>query len=362
MRVLAVLPLFVVLAGCPEEPPAAAAPPPNTSSAVTRWTLARAADHAPLLEVPARVIGSAEASGVVSPPFRGRIIRLYAGPGATVARGQAIVDVAMSEVSQAAGAYLSAITLVEAWTGRVAQLKKLGSQGLARASDLNEAQVRLAEARASSMSALATLRAAGVDGAGASKLLDRGGVVTLTSPVDGVLTELHAVLGESVEPTDEPVARIVGAGRATVEAKMPHGFPKDVSLAFIDGAGRSHPLKPLGNSPAVDPKDGTVLAWFAPDADTELAAGQGGAVRASLLNPEGAVLVAARAVAVGETQTIVLVRDGDGFREVPVNVLARSGADALVRAVDEATPLSIDMQVADDAALALAPDDEGDSH
>lgn len=361
MRVFALLPLFVLLAGC-SDPPPPEAPPPSSSSAVTRWTLARAADNAPLLEVPARVLGSAEASGVVSPPFRGRIIRLHAGPGSTVARGQAIADVAMSEVSQAAGAYLSAVTRVEAWTGRVAQLKKLGSEGLVRASELNEAQVQLAEARASSMSALATLRAAGVEGSGASGLLERGGVVTLLSPVDGVLTELQAVLGESVEPTDKPIARIIGAGRTTVEAKVPHSFPKDVDFAFVDGAGNSFPLKPLGNSPAVDPNDGTALFWFAPEEGVLLAAGQGGSVRASLLKPEGAVLVAARAVAVVDAQTVVLVRDGDGFRQVPVKVLARSGAAALVRALDEETPLSVDVQVADDAALALAPEDQGDSH
>lgn len=360
MRVFALLPLLVLLAGCPEAPPPEA-PPPSSSSAVTRWTLARPADNAPLLEVPARVLGSADASGVVSPPFRGRIVRIHASPGATVAKGQAIADVAMSEVSQAAGAYLSAVTRVEAWTGRVAQLKKLGSEGLVRASELNEAQVQLAEARASSMSALATLRAAGVAGAGASKVLEDGGVVTLASPVDGVLTELHAVLGESVEPTDEPIARIVGAGRATVEAKVPHSFPNDVDFAFVDASGNSFPLKPLAGSPAVDPRDGAALAWFAPEEGVVLAAGQGGVVRASLREPEGAVLVAARAVAVVESRTVVLVRDGDGFNEVPVKVLARSGADALVRAVDEAAPLSPDVQVADDAALALAPEDEGET-
>lgn len=360
MRVPVLFPLLVVLAGCPEEPPAAAAPPPSTSSAVTRWTLARAADLTPLLEVPARVVGAPEAAGVVVPPFRGRIVRQHAALGETVSRGQAVVDVAMSEVSQAAGAYLSAQTLVNAWTERVEQLKKLGGEGLVRAADLNEAQVALAEARASSTNALATLHAAGVNGAGAAKLLERGGVVTLTSPVGGVLTGWRGVLGESVEPTDEPIARIVGAGRTTVEAKVPHAFPEDVDFAFIDVTGGSHPLVALGSSPAVDPQDGAVLAWFAPEEEARLAAGQGGAVRALLRNPNGAVVVAARAVAVVDTKTVVLVRDGDGFREVPVNVLARSGADALVRAVDGSSPLTPDVRVADDAALLLAPDDEGD--
>jgi multidrug efflux pump subunit AcrA (membrane-fusion protein) len=363
--VLAALGLLLasLLSGCTPKVQSASAPPappsgapaagpatqPHPTSARTPWVKARSADGVALLEAPARVLGSPDGQAAVAPPFRARVTRILVRAGEQVTRGQAIAQVAMPDVIQAAGAFAAATTRLEAYLRRKEQLEALRKDGLVKLSDLLEAETRLAEARADQQTALGTLRAADLGATDVPRLLEGNGQVAIRSPIAGTVTEVRALLGETREPSGEPLARVAAGGETRVEARLAHAPPPGARFEFVTAGGEHHPLKPLGNAPVVDGRDGTTAAWFAPTASARLPSGLAGTLVVRL--DEAAAAVPARAVALDAGQAYVLLNGPAGPRRVPVEVLASSGADALVRG-----GIKPGDEVAADAALASRSD------
>jgi cobalt-zinc-cadmium efflux system membrane fusion protein len=215
-------------------------------------------------------------------------------------------------------------------------------------SDLLEAGTRLAEARADQQSALGTLRAADLGAADVPRLLDGNGEVAIRSPIAGTVTEVRASLGETREPAGEPLARVAAGGEARVEARLAHAPPPGSRFEFVTSAGAHHPLTALGQAPVVDGRDGTTAAWFAPAPGTRLPAGMAGTLVVRL--DGAAAAVPARAVTLEAGQAWVVLQGAAGPRRVAVEVLASSGADALVRGVKPGD------EVAADGALAARGD------
>ena len=87
-----------------EPPPPAASEPRAEStptSAKTPWVKAASAENVSMLEVPATVLATPESNAGVSPPFRGRIVRVRVKPGERIRRGDVVADVVMPEVNGA---------------------------------------------------------------------------------------------------------------------------------------------------------------------------------------------------------------------------------------------------------------------
>jgi multidrug efflux pump subunit AcrA (membrane-fusion protein) len=320
----------------------------------------RPAAGLPLLEAPARVLLSPEATAEVVPPFRGRITRIHVRPGQKVARGAPIIDVVMPELLRAAGAYLAAGTRLGAYGKRRAQLQSLRGEGLVRLSDLAEVETHIAEAQADQQAALGTLRAADLSGADAARLLQGGGTLTLRAPIPGVITHVRATLGETHENTDLPLATIAGEGGVQIEARLGRPLPAGAQVSFISATGTTVPLRSLSSAPVVDPRDGTTLAWFAPAEEARAAGlpgGTQGRLRAVLSDgapaPDGGgaapVAIPARALLPDPRGAAVLRRRAGQVAQVAVEVLSTSGTDALVRG-----DLRPGDEVAADAGLAQA--------
>lgn len=336
--------------GCtsPSSPAAPTPPVPEPSSAPTAWVAPRSARGMPLTEAPAQVLAAPEATAAMGLPFRGSVVRVAVRPGQRVQRGEVLVEVLLPEVVQAAGAWQGAALRREAWEKRVAQLQSLQAQGLARAAELTEAETRLAEARAEQQAALAVLRAAGLGSQEASSVLQRG-TLALRSPVEGVVTEVSAALGEVREAGGAPLVRVVGEAPARLEARLAHTLPEPVEYEFAAPGLEPLPVRAVGQSPALQAQEGTRLAWFEPQPPKALPAGLQGTLRVRAGSLEGVHVVPARALVLKSGEASVLVRTPEGPpRQQPVQVLATSGAEALVRG-----ELSTSDRVAADASRLL---------
>jgi cobalt-zinc-cadmium efflux system membrane fusion protein len=324
---------WLLLAGaCRSNPPPP--PPPSAPAARTsvdaRWVPLRAPDTASFLELPASVLMAAGNTGLVNPPYPGQIVKLYVRPGERVTRGQAVAEIRMPTVVAAAGEHASARTKLEAYQARMRQLRALEAEGLVRSVDVAEAEMRLAEARADQERTGAILRSAGVAPEQARRLAESGGAVALRSPIDGVVTEVSAALGETRDTASAPLVRIAGTAPARIEARTTQRFPEGSKFELVVGDGERIPVRFLREAPVVDARDGTAAAWFEPTPMRTLPGGMMGKLR--IIPPKKVGLtIAPRSALGGDADTaFVEARRSTGAVKVSVKIIMSSGADALI--------------------------------
>ena len=336
------------LAVCGKRSPVVEEEPPVPSTR-TPWVLARSSEGVPLLEAPAQVLPSPEAQAGVVPPYRARVAKVLVRPGERVTKGQPLVDVVMPEVSTAAGAYAAASTRVAAYERRKAQLEALKSDGLVRLVDVLEAETKLAEARADQQSAAATLRIAQVEPAEASGIVSGRKPVSLRSPIDGTVTAVGVAVGDSREPTGEPVARVAGEGDSRVEARFARPVDADHTFEFITSGGARYRLSFVSRAPVSDPRDGTTSVWLVPEKGVRLQAGLTGRVVVTLSGGGQVAVVPARAAGLSAGSAFVVARRNGNTERVPVEVIASSGAEALVRGILPGEEVAADASLTDPA-------------
>jgi biotin carboxyl carrier protein len=297
-----------------------------------------------------RSLPSPEGQAGVVPPYRARVVKVLVSPGERVTKGQRLVEVVMPEISTAAGSYASASTRVDAYGRRLAQLEALKSEGLVRLADVLEAETKLAEARADQQSAEAALRAAQIEPGEAASIVAGKKPVALRSPIAGVVTAVGVGVGDTREPTGDPVVRVAGEGESRVEARFARPVDThNAAFELVTSGGGHHHLTFVARAPVVDPRDGTIAFWFVPEKGTKLASGLTGRVVMTLQGVDQAAVVPARAVALADGKPHLIARRGGKPEKVPVEVIASSGAEALVKGI------SAGEEVAADAALAEAP-------
>lgn len=315
---------FALVAACKDEPPPPA-PAPVASSAPVRWVSARSPAGTPLLEAPAHVIAPPGGTAVVSAPLRARVLGVSTQPGATVTRGTALVEVVLPEAAAAASTYLAAVGEIEAHEQRASQLEALQKEGLGRQSEVASVQLELARLRGARDTAAATLRAAGLEVAAARGLVTSGGRTTLRAPIDGVVVVVNAVVGASHAP-EERLVELVAGGATRVEARLPRPLPQAATLEFVAVGSSPIAATLVATAPSREP-DGTTRAWF--ELASPAAPGASGRLRGTLPD-SAAVLVPATALVREPEGTFVYKRARDTHSRVRVQVLASSGADALV--------------------------------
>lgn len=339
----ALLAVVVGVGACERRERAVEAPqaaPKGAPSAATRWTESRSAADTALLEAPARVLASPDGQASIAPPLQARIVRVRVQPGQTIAAGAPVVDVLMPELLHAAGDLVGEQLKVDAFSRRKAQLEALRAEGLARLAELAEVEAQLATARADAQAARATLRAAGVSDKQAEALVAGDGVIALRAPIAGLLVAVDAVAGEVRDPAGRPLATIVGGGEGRVEARLPASPHRDARFTFIAPSG-GVPLELLSVSSRVEPTDGARLAWFtAKPGSPPLPIGAAGRVR--VLADEAWRVVPARALLERGGRVSLRQRTPAGSAEVSVEVIARSGAEAVVSGLEPGAVVAAD--------------------
>ena len=211
------------------------------------------------LVTPQSISGSISATGkilvpedrtaVIGPVNAGRIVRLYAGQGSRVRKGQKLADLESADIDQAQSDYLKALADAEnarrtaAAEIKLAQAtydrtKVLYEKTIVPGKNLQSAEHDLEVARATAESSIASTKAAltaarrkllvlGMSNAAIdalSKKSDLSAVFSLNSPIDGIVVERNATIGASVD-TNANLFKIIDISRVWIDANV---FEKDL--------------------------------------------------------------------------------------------------------------------------------------
>ena len=256
-RILALIVVASTMAGCKRSP----APATQTNAPTTNAASQQAADKAIETEVvtTAPISGVVTATGkilvpedrtaVIGPVNEGRIVKLYAGQGSKVRKGQKLAELESADIDQAEADYLKALADSENAKRSAAAEIKLAQQTYDRTKALYEKtvvpgknlqsaehdlEVARATAENNAASTKATLIAArrhllilGLNEAAIDALGTKPGLAatfSLNSPIDGTVIERDATIGATVG-TDANVFKIIDTSRVWIDANV---FEKDL--------------------------------------------------------------------------------------------------------------------------------------
>ena len=256
---LSILTLLIALAcgGCQK-----AATPSNPASQQTNAATPESAQaHAIETEIVAlqSIAGAILATGKIlvtedrvaniGPVHEGRLVRLYAGQGAIVKKGQKLADLESADIDQAEADYLKALADYEnarrtsAAEVKFAQAtydrtKMLYEKTITAGKNLQAAEHDLEVAKASAANTIASTKAAltaarrhllilGLKEADIDALVSKPGlaaVFSLTSPIAGIVVERNATIGATVG-SDANLFKIIDLSRVWIDANV---FEKDL--------------------------------------------------------------------------------------------------------------------------------------
>ena len=196
-----------------------------------------------------KILVPEDRTAIIGPVNPGRIVRLYAGQGTRVRKGQKLADLESADIDQAQSDYLKALADAENARRTAAAEIKLAQETYDRTKTLYEktivpgknlqsAEHDLEVAKASGESSIAGTRAAlqaarrkllvlGLNDATINSLSTRSdlsSVFSLNSPIDGIVIERNATIGASVN-TDASLFKIIDISRVWVDANV---FEKDL--------------------------------------------------------------------------------------------------------------------------------------
>ncbi|HEX6650060.1 MAG TPA: efflux RND transporter periplasmic adaptor subunit [Pyrinomonadaceae bacterium] len=245
----------MVQVGCKQTPPA------NSSAAASSPTPAPTQTSAIEIEIvaPGTIAGAITATGkilvpedrvaVIGPVNQGRIVRLYAGQGTRVRKGQKLAELESADIDQAEADYLKALADYEnARRSSTAEVKLaqenydraklLYEQRITAGKNLQSAEHDLEVAKAAAENSVNGTKAAltaarrkllilGLNDAtidSLTKRTDLAAVFSLNSPIDGIVVERNATVGASVG-TDANLFKIIDLSRVWIDANV---FEKDL--------------------------------------------------------------------------------------------------------------------------------------
>ncbi|MBX7084328.1 MAG: hypothetical protein K1X88_34295 [Nannocystaceae bacterium] len=341
--------VFALLGAC-TEPGAAPTPAADSvvheSSARSAWINAVAPSDPSLTELAAEVVGDASARTQLSVTYPSKVVAIRVRVGDAVKAGDVLIEVLVPELVRAQATATSAADRIELQRKRIDQLEALRGEGLVGGRELFELRAGLAELEAQRREAQAIMTGAGLGDRGGS--FERG-LLRLRAPADGTVTAIEAVVGEMHDGTSGPLVSLARESAARIEVHAMQPLPPGASLHFTLPDGRELELAQTPIATAVDPSDGSLRLWFDPATPTRLPHGVRGHVSIRAVQG-GALQVPERAIAWQDGRMVVFVREGEGARAVPVEVVGRSGSSALVRG-----EIAIGDPIAGDGAAWITP-------
>jgi membrane fusion protein, heavy metal efflux system len=259
LRVAPVLALVVMCAACKKAPDtrsiAASGPPPATTSETSQNPSIQTEVVAPQLIAGAihatgKILVSEDRVAAIGPVHEGRLVRLYAGQGSVVKKGQKLADLQSADIDDAEAEYLKALAehenarrTSEAEVKLAQQTydrtKMLFEKTIAPGKALQAAEHDLLVARASAESSVASTKAAvtaarhrlmilGLKESDMSQLANKpdfAAVFSLTSPISGTVVERNATVGATVG-SDANVFKIVDISSVWIDGNV---FEKDLA-------------------------------------------------------------------------------------------------------------------------------------
>src|SRR5438477_3343449 len=243
--------------GCRKTPTPSATPvnaqatPAVTQSAdkAIETQIVSAAPIAGAISATGKILVPEDRTAVIGPVNEGRIVKLYAGQGSKVRKGQKLAELESADIDQAEADYLKALADAENAKRSAAAEIKLAQQTYDRTKSLYEKTVvpgknvqsaehdlEIAKATAANNAAstkavltaarrhllILGLNDATIDGLGAKPGL--AATFALNAPIDGTVVERNATIGATVG-TDASVFKIIDTSRVWIDANV---FEKDL--------------------------------------------------------------------------------------------------------------------------------------
>jgi len=342
----------IVQVGCKQTPPPAAsssnsAPSPTaTQNSTIETEIVAPQSIAGVIPATGKILVPEDHVAVIGPVNQGRIVRLYAGQGTKVRKGQKLAELESADIDQAEADYLKALADYEnARRSSAAEVKlaqesydrnkQLYEQKITAGKNLQAAEHDLEVAKAAAENSVNGTKAAltaarrhllilGITDAtidALPKRTDLAAVFSLNSPIDGIVVERNATIGASVG-TDANLFKIIDLSRVWIDANV---FEKDlqqvrpgqeVKLTVPAFPGSTFSGRVILINSVVDPDTRTVK------------------VRTEVANPDGrlkpdmfanvqivtalnrtAISIPQSAVLNDEGKTIVFVADGNGYKK-----------------------------------------------
>ena len=225
----------------------ATAPAPNSAIEIE---LVGQQSIAGVIPATGKILVPEDRIAIIGPVNQGRIVRLYAGQGSKVQKGQKLADLESSDIDQAEADYLKALADYEnarrssAAEIRLAQAnydrtKLLYEKTITAGKNLQAAEHDLEVAKASAENSINGTKAAliaarrhllilGLSNSTIDSLPkkpDLAAVFSLSSPIAGTVIERNATIGASVG-TDASLFKIIDLSRVWIDANV---FEKDLA-------------------------------------------------------------------------------------------------------------------------------------
>ena len=342
----------IVQVGCKQTPPASSSaanssptPGATQNSAIETEIVAPQA-IAGVIAATGKILVPEDRVAVIGPVNEGRIVRLYAGQGTRVRKGQKLADLESADIDQAEADYLKALADHENARRSSAAEIKLAQENYDRAKLLYEQRITAGKNLQAAEHDLEVAKAAAensINGTNASliaarrhllilglkdsaidslsKRTDLASVFSLNSPIDGIVVERNATVGASVG-TDANLFKIIDLSRVWIDANV---FEKDLQQVR---AGQEVKLT-VPAFPGSTFSGRVILINSVVDPDTRTVK-----VRTEVANPDGrlkpdmfanvqivtalnrtAISIPQSAVLNDEGKTVVFIAEGNGYKK-----------------------------------------------
>src|SRR6185369_16402141 len=342
----------MVQLGCNKTPPATSAaannsptPAPIQSSAV-ETEIVSPQSIAGVIPATGKILVPEDHVAVIGPVNQGRIVRLYAGQGTKVRKGQKLAELESADIDQAEADYLKALADYENARRSSAAEVKLAQENYDRAKLLYEQKITAGKNLQAAEHDLEVAKAAAensINGTNAALIADRrhllllgikastidalpkrtdlAAVFSLNSPIDGIVVERNATVGASVG-TDANLFKIIDLSRVWIDANV---FEKDlqqvrtgqeVKLTVPAFPGSTFSGRVILINSVVEPDTRTVkVRTEVANPDAPLTPDMFATVHIVTALNRTAISIPQSAVLNDEGKTVVFVADGNGYKK-----------------------------------------------
>jgi len=339
----------------------AATPQPAQSQAIETETVAPQPIAGTILAT-GKILVSEDRVASIGPVHEGRLVRLYAGQGSKVRKGQKLADLESADLDQAEADYLKALAdsenarrtsaaevkLAQATYDRTKMLYEktitAGKNLLAAEHDLELAKTVAANTAASTKAALTAARRRllilGLKESEIDALESKpaqASVFSLTSPIEGIVVERNATIGATVAD-DANLFKIIDLSRVWIDANV---FEKDIERVKLGQEVKvAVPAFPASNftgkvilvSSVLDPETRTVkVRTEVPNPDGKLKPDMFANVEIITDLHRTAISIPLSAMLNDGGKMVVFVADGSGYkkREVTAGIQSKDRVEIL---------------------------------
>jgi cobalt-zinc-cadmium efflux system membrane fusion protein len=328
----------------------------STADKTIETEIVSAAPFAGVVTATGKILAAEDRTAVIGPVNQGRIVKLYAGQGTRVRRGQRLAELESADIDQAEADYLKAVADSENAKRSAAAEIKLAQQTYDRTKALYEktvvpgknlqsAEHDLEVAKANAENNIAStnvsltaarrhllilgLTDATIDGLGKKPGL--AATFSLNSPIDGVVVERNATIGATVGP-DASVFKIIDTSRVWIDANV---FEKDlprirvgqqVKVTTTAFSGSTFSGKVIFVNSVVDPDSRTVkVRTEVPNPDARLKPDMFANVEVITDVAGSAISVPQSAVLEDGGKNYVFVADNNAYKKLQVQTGIKTG-------------------------------------